>query len=89
MCIPMARTRRAQILMEPQEYRRLEAIARVKKVSVAELICRAVRDRYFPPPPPNAKALVEGFFKLNLPVSDWEEMEREIESRWDPCDGLP
>jgi len=42
----MARTKRVQVLMEPEEHRRLERVAKERRVSVAELIRRAVRMQY-------------------------------------------
>ena len=45
----MAPTRRAQILMEPEEFRRLQALARERRTSVANLIRSAVRDTYLAP----------------------------------------
>ena len=47
----MSATRRAQLLMDPAEFRRLRAIARERKTSVAELIRSAVREAYLAPEP--------------------------------------
>ena len=62
----MAATRRTQLLMDPDEFRRLRALARRKKTSVAELIRTAVRTVYLTPPP-DRKAIVEDILKMNLP----------------------
>ena len=74
----MAASRRAQILMEPGEYRRLEAIAGRRKVSVAELIRRAVREKYLLPREHRA-AIADEIAGMTLPIGDWRKVEREIE----------
>jgi hypothetical protein len=73
----MTATKRAQILMEPDDYRRLEEIARQKNASVAELIRTAVRDRYLGSDEVCRKG-VESICSMNLPVIPWAEAEAEI-----------
>jgi hypothetical protein len=73
----MAATRRAQILMEPEEYRRLEEIARERRVSVAELIRSAVRERYLVRRETPSKA-VAGILDMEVELGGWEQVEREI-----------
>lgn len=74
----MSRTKRAQILMEPDDYARLEEIARRKRVSVAELIREAVRERYLAD---DRRRLIDEILamELDLDLEDWEEVEREVE----------
>ena len=74
---PMGRTKRVQILMEPEEYRELEEIARQKGVSVAELIRTAVKERYFLASKKQGEAIAD-ILAMNLPVGDWEAVEAEI-----------
>ena len=74
----MARTKRAQILMESSEYDQLEEIARQKGVSVAELIRQAIKQRYFLNDIDRRVALKE-ITAMHLPVDDWENMVRDIE----------
>lgn len=77
----MAPTRRAQILMEPEEYERLEEIASRRGVSVGSLVREAVRERYLIGREVRGTALDE-IFALELPVGDWgswDEIEEEIE----------
>ncbi len=76
----MARTKRAQILMEPAEYRQLEIRAAREGVSVAELVRDAVRERYLKVPPRKAEAAA-GI--MNLPVVDWQDIDREAEEAHD------
>lgn len=73
----MTASKRAQILMEPEDYRRLEEIARRKNASVAELIRTAVRERYLGAGVENA-AVVESICSMNLPILPWAEIETEI-----------
>jgi len=72
----MARTKRAQVLMEPEEYERLEAIAAERGVAVAELIRLAVRERYFLSREERRRH-VEEILGLDLPVIEWDEAEEE------------
>ncbi len=76
----MPPTKRAQILMKTGEYSQLKKIAREKKVSVGELIRRAVRERYLLEPPVDRRKIVEDICSMNLPIrGDWEDLEKEIE----------
>jgi predicted DNA-binding ribbon-helix-helix protein len=72
--------------MEPEEYERLEEIAERRGVPVAELIRTAVRERYLLTRA-ERRQLIEGIFKLDLPVTSWEETEAEIIAA--RTDGLP
>ena len=60
----------------------LERIARSERVSVAELIRRAVREKYLKRSGDMATA-VEDIVSLDLPVLDWEEIEAEVEESHD------
>lgn len=73
----MARTKRAQVLMEPNEYERLEALAREKGVAVAELIREAVRERYFVGVEERRRAVQE-ILSLRLRLPEWSELEAEV-----------
>ena len=73
----MARTREAQVLLEDEEYDRLEAIAVQRGVSLSDLIREAVRDRYTPLTEQRKRA-VEAICQLSIPLPDWDVLEREI-----------
>lgn len=75
----MAATRRTQLLMDPDEFKRLRAIARRRKTSVAELIRTAVRESYLKSPT-ERKPLVESILALRLPSIDWKKAKKEIEA---------
>jgi hypothetical protein len=73
----MVASRRAQILMDPKEYAQLEKLARRRHVSVAELIRRAVRQRYLGRSEDRRKA-VERICGMEVHLEDWPTLESEI-----------
>lgn len=77
-------TRRLQVLLDEDRYQRLERTARARRTSVATLVREAV-DAAFPAQSiPRADA---GRRLLNaepIAVGDWTELEREIESMYQP-----
>ena len=75
----MAITRRTQLLMDPEEFRQLRALARRRKTSVAELIRCAVQESYLKPPA-DRKALVEAILDLKLPSIGWTSAKKGIEA---------
>jgi hypothetical protein len=77
--ITMPATRRTQILMDPDEFRRLRAVARQRKTSVAQLIREAVRAAYLSPSQAERKSAVEAIVRMKLPGMNWEKVRREIE----------
>jgi hypothetical protein len=78
MEVAMAQTRRAQITIEPEEYRQLESLAHQKGISVADLILEAVRERYLTPPS-SRREIVQEIFRLEIPIEeDWNSIEEEI-----------
>jgi hypothetical protein len=82
----MAATKRAQVLMEPAEYARLERLARVRHVSVGELIRLAVRKEYLEDERPSG-SIVDAIAASGLPVADWVQLEQELLEGYD--DRLP
>ena len=75
----MPATRRTQLLMNPDEFKQLRALARRRKTSVAELIRCAVRESYLKAPA-DRKPLVEAILDLKLPKIDWKKAKKEIEA---------
>ena len=75
----MAATRRTQLLMNPDEFKQLRALARRRKTSVAELIRRAVRQSYLQRPV-DRKPLVDAILCLKLPKVDWKKAKKGIEA---------
>jgi len=76
ICIHMQK--RAQILMDPVDYKALEAIARRRNVSVGQLVREAVHDRYLAGPE-RRRAAVDAILELKVPLRDWEQEERDLE----------
>ena len=73
----MGQTRRAQILMEPETYHRLEEMARRERTSVAELIRRAVREKYGTDRP-GRQAALEKILSMDLPADRWEDIDEAL-----------
>ncbi|MGH9364668.1 MAG: hypothetical protein ACRD1B_05325 [Thermoanaerobaculia bacterium] len=65
--------------MDPAEFRRLQAVARQRKTSVAELIRSAVREAYLAPQPDRGP-VVEAIIGMRLPAIDWKRAKKEIEA---------
>jgi Ribbon-helix-helix protein, copG family len=76
----MPTTRRTQLLMEPDEFRRLRALARRNKTSMAELIRRAVRNAYLADPRAERQPIVEEILHTGPPTVSWEKARRQIEA---------
>jgi hypothetical protein len=78
----MAATKRAQVLMDPSDYERLEEIARLRHVSVGQLIRLALRKEYLGA----ARAtggIVDAIAANDLPVDDWDVLEKELLEGYD------
>ena len=82
----MEARRRAQILLDREDYSALARIARQQRTSVSELIKAAVRERFLGVSESRGRALRK-LMQMELPVIDWEEIEREVADGHD--DGLP
>lgn len=79
----MAKTRRLQILLEPEQFQRLELVSEKTGTSMGSLVRDAI-DRYYPGFSLPKKAAVERFLGSQpVPMDDWEtEKERMIEELW-------
>jgi hypothetical protein len=75
----MPPTRRTQLLMDPDEFRRLRAVARKRKTSVAELIRSAVRKVYLEEQL-DRRPFVEAILSMKLPEINWKRAKKEIEA---------
>ena len=81
--------RRMQILVSPQQYRALRAAASKRRMSMSEVVREALSKQLDLPSIEERLAAVERLSKLNAPVADWEQMEREIEEgRFKGCDAF-
>lgn len=74
----MSLSERTQVLLSPEQRRRVERAAAETSRSVGAVI-RAAVDAYLPPTRSRDKGRVlEELFALQAPVGDWENMEDEI-----------
>jgi hypothetical protein len=69
--------KRVQIFFSPEEIDRLRAIARTQGKTLAALIREAVQEVYLETEQQQRLEAVRLLAKMNLPVSDWQQMERE------------
>lgn len=71
-------TKKTTILFSPDLYTQLKELAVISKTSVAQLIRRAVIERYLLSDKKRRLKAVEDLVKIGGPVSEWETMEKEI-----------
>jgi hypothetical protein len=85
----MAEPKRAEILIEPDEYLRLESISRRRGVTVADLIHQAIADRYLGGGE-NRRQAAARLLSLQVPIDwgDWEDVEEELNAAR-AADALP
>jgi ribbon-helix-helix CopG family protein len=70
-------TKEVKVVLESEEYERLEAIAAQRRISVSDLIREAVRDRYLPLVEQRKRAF-EAICQIHIPLPDWDTLEEEI-----------
>jgi hypothetical protein len=70
-------TKRVQVLLSPEQFARLRTIARTEGESLGAIIRRAVDEVYFQHEGQERLEVVRRMAAMSLPVSDWEQMERE------------
>lgn len=78
----MPNTRRVQILMEPEEYERLEQVARRRHISLGELLRQAARSCY-PRAEEERVAAADAIASMNLGAGSWEDAKQAIEEGYD------
>jgi hypothetical protein len=74
-------TRRVQVLFSQLQLQQLQAIAEARGESVGALICRAVDEVFLQGQRERRRKAVRQMAAMDLPVADWEQMERES-IRW-------
>lgn len=81
MC--MSKSRRLQILLEPEQFERLERISEETGASIGSLVRNAV-DRYYPGQSLTKEAAIERLLSSeSVPMEDWEiEKERMVDEMW-------
>lgn len=71
-------TKKTTILFPPKLYRQLERLAKQQGTSVAHLVREAAIHRYLLPDRESRLEALKALTSMQLPVSDWPQMEREI-----------
>ncbi len=71
-------TSRITILLSPEERKRLEEISRQRRTSIASLIRKALHQIYIKEPLEAREKAAEYLCSLELPVEEWEKMEKKI-----------
>ena len=73
-----ALTRKIQISLSPEQYKKLTAASKKKGISIPALIREAITQLYFEPGPIDKRLeAVRRMASMDLPVAGWEQMERE------------
>lgn len=70
---------RLEIRLDPEQLNRLKKEAAAKNTSVGELVREAIEQRYTVSRDDKLKAVQE-MANINAPVSNWEQMKKEIEA---------
>lgn len=71
-------TKRTQILLSEEQFKKLKEISIHKNKSISFLIREAV-DNTFTKKIENKRNIIDKIVKLGLPVDEWEKMKEEIE----------
>jgi hypothetical protein len=79
----MAKTKRVQVLMEPDEFEVLDEFARRHRTSLSDLMREAVRAQFLAPVGLARRAeAARQFLRLpDAPMPAWKELKAEIEDR--------
>lgn len=79
-------TRRVQTLFTPQQYELLREYAQEVKKPLSVLVREAVeRTLLLKLEQRRKREALEWLCSQELPVDDWEVMERQIETMWETC----
>ena len=70
--------KRVEILFDPDQYARLEYIARERRESVGALIREAVRKEYLGPTKEEKLAAVRWMAEQNVDLGSWEELKEDM-----------
>lgn len=71
-------TERTQVLLEPEQRKLLERMAKRRGVSVGAIVREAI-EAYVAPRDRSRSQALEALLALKAPVDDWEVMKAEIE----------
>jgi predicted transcriptional regulator len=68
-----------ELLIGPEEYARLEEIARQRNESVAAVIRRAVAREYLGPTLADKRKAIQELFQMEVAVGTWDEVKRTLQ----------
>ncbi len=79
----MARTKRVQVLMEPEEFRQIAKLAKARHSSVSDLMRQAARAQWLDRKDDARRAeAAHTFLQLpDVPLPSWRDLKRELEER--------
>ena len=75
--------KRLEIRLDKARFLRLQGLARQRKRRIAAIVREAIDDKLDRASVEERLAAIESMGRINAPVADWEQMEREIESGYD------
>ena len=82
--------RRAQVLLNKDDYELIEKYAGERGLTVSGVIRDVVsRTLVAEIQEKRRDAALERLINMNLPTDDWENIERELERRYDACSDVP
>lgn len=70
--------KKTTLLFEEQIYKRLQEKAKAEKLSIGELVREAVKNYYGIKSRKEKMDALKKLSQMNMPVSDYEEMEKDI-----------
>ena len=70
--------KRVEVLFDPEQYARLDRIAKERRESVGALIREAVARQYLGPTKEEKLAAVRWIAAQNIDLGSWEELEEEM-----------
>ena len=74
----MALTKRVELLLDPEQYARLEEIARARRESVGALIRQAVAREYLKPAQEQKRAALRRLLRQETDFGSWERAKKDI-----------
>lgn len=74
----MALTRRVELLLDPEQYARLEEIARARGESVGALIRQAVAREFLRPAREQKRAALGRLLRQEIDFGSWEKAKNDI-----------
>lgn len=74
----MPLTKRVELLLDPEQYARLEEIARARRESIGALIRRAVAREYLQPVQEQKRAALARLLSQEIDLGAWGRAKRDV-----------